>query len=398
MSSLHEDPNERSPFWYCAFCNSDGRRSFKSTKRPVKGKDSKETAKFRAEAEEICRGWERAANLGQQGSLVEVQARKVLSEILERATGEPLNFVTTKSYLETWVASKKVSRAGGTAARYEHTVEKFIEQLGGKAQQGLAALTPRDLEAFRDSQLADGKSATTANMALKTLRIPLNLARRQGIILTNPAEAVELLPAQGESRDVFTPEQIRNILNHCDDEWAGLVLIARYCGLRLGDAVGLKWENFQPDGEHFILRFQPQKAIRGGKRRQHEMPVHPKIEAYFVRREKAGTRLVKGQLFLNLSKQRLGGCNGLSSQFQKIMHQAGVKSREDTRKLTGVGRSFNNLTFHSLRHTFISRLANAGVAKEVRMKLSGHTSEVHQRYTHHEIATLRQALQVDDGE
>ena len=50
-------------------------------------------------------------------------------------------------------------------------------------------------------------------------------------------------------------------------------------------------------------------------------------------------------------------------------------------------------TFHALRHSFTSALANAGVAPELRMKLTGHKSEaVHAGYTHHELETLRAAV------
>jgi len=34
-------------------------------------------------------------------------------------------------------------------------------------------------------------------------------------------------------------------------------------------------------------------------------------------------------------------------------------------------------------------MANAGVSKERRMKLAGHKSNVHERYTHHELEALR---------
>jgi hypothetical protein len=51
------------------------------------------------------------------------------------------------------------------------------------------------------------------------------------------------------------------------------------------------------------------------------------------------------------------------------------------------------LSFHSLRHTAISEQANQGIAREVRMKLSGHKSEVHDRYTHHELETLRREVE-----
>jgi len=64
--------------------------------------------------------------------------------------------------------------------------------------------------------------------------------------------------------------------------------------------------------------------------------------------------------------------------------------------MTGPGkgiRNFTNRTFHSLRHSFNSALANAGVTEEVRMKLSGHSSKaMNTRYTHLEVGTLKRAM------
>ena len=37
-------------------------------------------------------------------------------------------------------------------------------------------------------------------------------------------------------------------------------------------------------------------------------------------------------------------------------------------------RTVRSLTFHSLRHSFNSAMANAGVSQEIRMKLIGHVS------------------------
>jgi integrase len=53
----------------------------------------------------------------------------------------------------------------------------------------------------------------------------------------------------------------------------------------------------------------------------------------------------------------------------------------------------NALSFHSLRHTYSSILANSGVPEELRMALTGHTTRaIHQRYTHHELERLRDAV------
>ena len=78
--------------------------------------------------------------------------------------------------------------------------------------------------------------------------------------------------------------------------------------------------------------------------------------------------------FPSLFGLRTGGCNGLSARFRKLMTLAGVDKGEDDRKIKGKGRRFFQLGFHSLRHTFISLMANLGVRRELRMKLAGHTT------------------------
>ncbi len=50
-------------------------------------------------------------------------------------------------------------------------------------------------------------------------------------------------------------------------------------------------------------------------------------------------------------------------------------------------------TFHALRHSFTSGLANAGVAPELRMKLAATQSDrVHRGYSHHDMEVLKAAM------
>jgi len=57
------------------------------------------------------------------------------------------------------------------------------------------------------------------------------------------------------------------------------------------------------------------------------------------------------------------------------------------------GRAFNKLSFHSLRHTYVSQLANAGIAPDVRKLLAGHSDDrSHAVYTHTQLDTLRAAV------
>ena len=100
---------------------------------------------------------------------------------------------STEEFLHGWLQSKEATKATGTARRYKNTVEVFLKQIGHRAKHPLASITPRDIELLRDGEVKAGKSAKTANMAVKTLRIGFNVARRQGLILNSPADAVDLL-------------------------------------------------------------------------------------------------------------------------------------------------------------------------------------------------------------
>jgi hypothetical protein len=97
----------------------------------------------------------------------------------------------------------------------------------------------------------------------------------------------------------------------------------------------------------------------------------------------------KGGLCPQLAKVPLGGRNGLSWQFAGLMALAGL----DPHKVQAGRNQFSRKSFHSLRHSFSSALANIGVSADVRMKLTGHKSvDVHRRYTHMQLEPLKAAI------
>jgi len=85
-----------------------------------------------------------------------------------------------------------------------------------------------------------------------------------------------------------------------------------------------------------------------------------------------------------------GGRHGLSEGFKRIMAKAGL----DIQKVKRAGvRQLSRRTFHAMRHSFASALANAGVSPELRMELTGHKSAaVHREYSHHEMKTPAEAV------
>lgn len=293
----------------------------------------------------VALAWEKAAKLGREKNLTEVQARKVLNDILENVGQERMNLVTAEVFLSEWAQTKEMANAAGTAKRYKNTIRNFLLHLGSKGKMNLASVAARDVETFKNLQISEGKSAATANMVIKTLRIPFNAARRQGIILTNPAEAVELLVGDAETKETFSEGQLRALLSYPDVEWQGLILLGATAGVRLGDASRMTWANV--DLEKKLLRFVPQKTARAtGKRKPLEVIMLPDLENYFLKLP-VKSRDANSSLFPILSKKRLSGDGGLSLIFKRIMAEVGIDAGSKEQKKAGKGRRFSPLSFHS---------------------------------------------------
>ena len=341
---------------------------------------------------------EGASRKATERNLPEEQARKILNDIRSLGGESAIRFRSLEVYARDWLSSKKVTASPGTFVRYEGIVNEFLAHAGEqRSKSSIETVTAHEVKAFRDAQLREGKSHTTANLALKTLRGMFNDARREGLISVNPAEAVKTFGVEKEARDVFTHDQLCELIKIAEPEWRTAILLAYYSGLRLSDAVGLSWVNV--DFDRHEIRYFPRKTSHGIARQpdwkkhvngQLEVPLMPEVEAQLL--SLPSNDDPAANLCSTLSGLGTGGNRGLSSRFQRLMKKAGIEPGQGAIK-KGKGRQFKTLGFHSLRHTFVSELANADIPGDVRRQISGHNDEkIHERYTHLDLDTKRRAL------
>ena len=330
---------------------------------------------------EVCLSIEHAERIAKAGTLTEQAVKKILSEILERTTGEPLHTYTVKDWVNEWLAGKKQTKSAGTAERYKQVTREFLESLGTRANLSLEAITPKDIRSYQDSALSAGKSPKTVNNGVMIVSVVFNAALRQGYITTNPCRALESLPVEKTERGTFTSDQVAKLVSAAEGDWKGAILFAYYTGARLRDVANMRWTEI--DLERRLITFTPSKT-----KTKVAIPLHPELELHLMKSPGIG----KALLFPNLAGHNTGGVSGLSGKFSTIMVRAGIVGAVKN-KTRGKGRTVRTLTFHSLRHSFNSAMANAGVSQEVRQKLTGHASpEMNKLYTHHELEPLRAAI------
>jgi integrase len=375
MCSLVKDYRGKSKFWTCCYTAADGRQLKRSTRETDKSK-----------ARIICEAWEQAESLGSAGLLTSrEQLRIVLEQTFRRLTGKEIENVTAKEWLARWLKAEEGAVASTTFAKYSQIINAFVAFLGTRAEVALEAITTDDFLRYRDQQLAEGRAPRTVNITIrKILKRPFQAAVNEGFLKRNPIAGIRHLRDVTTEKGVFTPEQIRRLLDVAQDDWKGLILAGYYTGGRLLDLTRLTWA--QVDLEERSISFVQKKTDAKIK-----VPIHPELEDFLLSRSVPDDG--RKPLFPKLYHLRGSGKSGLSSSFRRLMDRTRIDAGIARAKTGKAGRNVTRLSFHSLRHSFVSALANAGVPAELRQKLTGHAdAKSHRVYTHHEFETIREAL------
>jgi integrase len=383
MGSLVKDARGRSKFWYYCYRDANGRRLKKSTKETDRRK-----------ARIIGEGFEDAEDLAKHGNATEEQIRKVMSETLARVTGRRVYDPTVREWLDKWLANEKSAVSDATLTRYRQVVADFLDGLGPVANQRLEAVTSEHVLKHRERLESEGRAPATVNFTVKrVLKRAFKVAIDDGIITRNPCATVRLIQDRDKAaKHVFLPQQVSKLIETAEGDWKGLIITAYYTGGRLTDLARLTWSNVDLSQNKKVIRFMQKKTKGKTPKSKVEMPIHEALEEYLLSGPISDTP--NAPVFPQLYDKPGSGKSGLSMAFKRLMARAGIDEGKIRERNGAAGRSVSALSFHSLRHSFNSALANAGVSQELRQKLTGHASaDMNTIYTHHDLETIRTAVQ-----
>ena len=332
----------------------------------------------------------RATEDAQKGILNATKGREYINEIVSISTGEDLRAYTIQEWINEWMARQE-GVAEATTRAYTTYTRQFSKWLGKRAAGTLQSLTTEDMrklrEWYRDGAGTERKSsANTASQKMKVISSIFIEAKKQAITNFNPVAALKSL-TQDDSlpRKPFTSKEVSKLVNHAPSEdWKGLILVGAFTGLRLTDCAKLTWKDINLKKKEIVT--MPRKTKR--KKTMVKIPIHPTLEKFL----KTLPTPIKPEtpVFQSLSVLTGTGRNGLSTQFTAIMAKAKVGRGKSIS--TGSRTSYER-SFHSLRHTLTSWLADSNVSPEIRMQIIGHKSQdVHSLYTHLGDKTLKKAM------
>lgn len=288
-----------------------------------------------------------------------MEARRLRDEFAaetRRAPAAPRSRrVTYGEVAEEWLSDQEARVAAGDLARstlagYRDELERHVLAVFGHRQ--IAAITPDDLVRWHRDMQRRRLSAWSIKHAWSPLRLVLRYAVRHYGLPGNPADA--LLPTErpkpGEDRKRFlNRKEIGQLLDAAVDPYRLPIATAIFSGLRIGELLGLTWEDIDFKSGLIKVRFQ---ATRPGERARLKTPA--------ARRDV----ILMPELGSDLRKHRLASS---WAGPQDIVFASKTGTSPDQRNVANRGlkiacreAGLEGVSFHVLRHTFASILIAQG--------------------------------------
>jgi integrase len=363
MATVIKQPGSK--YWIAAFRDATGKQHRRSTG---------EVLKFRAL--EVAKQFERVS----KGKGNRHKVRNTFADFYREHFGIDLPFASARTYCQNWLTARKAETSAATYARYERTIQRFLDSLGEHAEKDLNEVTKVQITAFRDFRLAQ-TATRTGNLDLKIIKMVFRSARLEGYLWQDPAEGVKTVKNRAPlTRRPFTLDELRAILAVADSEWQSLIKFGLYTGQRLSDLASLTWSQIDLDRDE--IRMTTRKT---GKTLL--LPIAQPLREHLLAKATSDNPRspvhLRAYAIIHAQNGRVGT---LSNQFTELLVAAGLREPRNHQS-RGIGRGGKRVgmdtSFHSLRHTAVSLLKDAGIPDAVVMALVGHESTaMSHRYTH----------------
>lgn len=228
-------------------------------------------------------------------------------------------------------------------------------------------------ERYKQKRLKDGLKKSSINREIGLLKSMLSIAVEWELTNENGPKRTKLFKLDDPSCDrVLSYEEESKLLAACDESelrfraphLRTVILIALYTGLRRGEILRLRWLDI--DFQKRVLTVQKSKTKSGKGRKVNLNSVL--IDALLsMRKQEQGEWIFPSPKRYQTPGEREQHIGDVKNAFRRAVHLAAITP----------------ITFHHLRHTFCTRLSDAGVPLAVIQDLAGHASvTMTRRYTH----------------
>ena len=257
--------------------------------------------------------------------------------------------------------------AGGDVKPFH--VERSTMFLPYFADKPLKDITKNEIIRYRkERHKAKKLTETTLNRDVEVIRHVLFWAVEEGILPANPLARSKLSRARRIKRPILSIQEEHKLLEAAAPHLKQIIICALDSGLRRSEILSQRFEDL--DFSRQVLVVSKSKTPEGEAR---ELPLTNRL---FELLKELRNKNAKGEVLIFT----FGGdaVKSIKTSWRTAIRKAGIRS----------------FRFKDLRTTFNSRLIEAGVLKDIRKELMGHSrnEDVNDLYSQIELPTLRAAI------
>lgn len=285
---------------------------------------------------------------------------------------------TVSRFLEDWFATNSDGWRASTRRGYRAAIDRFLVPAFGALR--LEQLTPAVVQRWLNDQKRDHGARRRITLAHATLRSALTAAGRLQLVTINAAVLVKVPQPTRRPIAPLSVEQARSLLSAAKGRQNGAIFsVALACGLRLGEATGLRWSDVDLETGEIRIARQLQVSGKGfalvplktaSSRRALVLPSVALAALKTHRQRQLRQRLKAGQDWREGGFVFTVARRGAGRQLGTPLHPRNVlRMLHELLEAAGLPR----VRFHDLRHSAASLLLASGVQLAEVSKLLGHS-------------------------